>query len=86
LGVCSGANKLLTIKKTRYAASQTLVDSFKQPKQRKMDMKFGTWSAKSLYSQCIYAARELPKCKLHLMGVQQDRWDGAILLYSYYKC
>jgi exonuclease III len=49
----------------------------KQPKHRKMDMRFGTWNVRSLYTigSLKTVARELGKCKLDLVGVQQVRWE-----------
>jgi exonuclease III len=35
-------------------------------------MRFVTWNVRSLY---MAAARELRKYKLHLLGVQEVRWD-----------
>jgi exonuclease III len=40
-------------------------------------MRFSTWNVRSLYrSDSITAvARELARCKLDLVGVQEVRWD-----------
>jgi exonuclease III len=40
-------------------------------------MKFGTWNVRSLYTagSLTAAARELGRCKLDLVGVQEVRWD-----------
>jgi hypothetical protein len=40
-------------------------------------MRFGTWNVRSLYRSGIFtaAARELATYKLHLVGVQEVRWD-----------
>jgi len=48
-----------------------------RPKQRKRDMRFGTWNVRSLYRarSCTAAARELARYKLDLLGVQEVRWD-----------
>jgi exonuclease III len=42
-----------------------------------MDMKFGTWNVRSLYriGSLKTVARELGKCKLDLVGVQEVRWE-----------
>jgi exonuclease III len=42
-----------------------------------MDMRFGTWNVRSLYSSGSLktVARELGHCKLDLVGVQEVRWD-----------
>jgi len=47
------------------------------PKQRKKDMRFGTWNVRSLYraGSLTAAARELSRYKLDLVGVQEVRWD-----------
>jgi hypothetical protein len=38
---------------------------------------FGTWNVRSLYKSgsLTAAARELPKCKLDLVGAQEIRWE-----------
>jgi hypothetical protein len=40
-------------------------------------MRFGTWDVRSLYrsGSLKTVARELGKCKLDLVGVQEVRWD-----------
>jgi hypothetical protein len=42
-----------------------------------MDMRFGTWKARSLYraGSLITVVEEISKYKLDLMGVQEVRWD-----------
>jgi hypothetical protein len=52
-------------------STRTLV----QPKQRKRDMRFGTWNVRSLYraGSCTAAARELARKQLGLVGVQEVR-------------
>jgi len=46
-------------------------------KQRKKDMRFGAWNARSLHSAGSFtaAARELGRYKLDLVGMQEVRWD-----------
>jgi len=43
------------------------------------DMRFSTWNVRSLYirrsGSLATVARELARCKLHLVGVQVVRWD-----------
>jgi exonuclease III len=41
-----------------------------------MDMRFGTWNVRSLYSTCSLktVAREVGKYKLDLLGLQEVRW------------
>jgi len=41
------------------------------------EMIFGTWNVRSLYraGSVTAAARELARCKLDLVGVQEVRWD-----------
>jgi len=48
-----------------------------QPKQRKRDMRFGTWNIRSLYraGSLTTAASELARYKLDIVGVQEVRWD-----------
>jgi exonuclease III len=42
-----------------------------------MDMRFSTWNVRSLYRRGSLktVARELGKCKLDLVGVQEVRWE-----------
>ena len=42
-------------------------------------MRFGTWNVRSLYraGSLTTAARELPRYKLDLVGVQEVRWDNG---------
>jgi exonuclease III len=42
-----------------------------------MNMRFGTWNVRSLYRSGSFktVARELGKHTLHLVGVQEVRWD-----------
>jgi hypothetical protein len=44
-----------------------------------MDMIFGTWNVRSLYraGSLMTVSRELARCKLHLVGVQEVRWEGS---------
>jgi exonuclease III len=51
----------------------------KRPKQKKMDMRFGTWNVKSVYRAGFLraVAEEISKYKLDLVGVQEVRWDGG---------
>ena len=48
-----------------------------RPKQRKRDMRFGTWNFRSLCRAGSFtaAARELARYKLDLVGIQEVRWD-----------
>jgi hypothetical protein len=57
---------------------QTWTDSFdERPKLKKMDMRFGTRNVRSLYmaGSLRSVVEEISKYKLHLMGVQEVRWD-----------
>jgi exonuclease III len=44
-----------------------------------MDMRFGTWNARSLYraGSLKTVSRELARYKLDLVGVQEVRWEGS---------
>jgi hypothetical protein len=44
-----------------------------------MDMRFGLWNVRNLYrvGSLITVSRELSRCKLHLAGVQEVRWEGG---------
>jgi len=59
-----------------------------RPKQRKRDMRFGTWNVRSLYRGGSFtaAARELVRYKFDLVGVQRVRWDreGTVRAGDYY--
>jgi hypothetical protein len=60
--------------------------SLARTKHRKMVMSFGTWNGGSLYSigSLKTVGRELEKCKLDLVGVQEVKWEkGGIELYSF---
>ena len=54
---------------------RTWIETFLRPKERKMDMRFGTWKVRSLYRLRFLtaASRELVRYKLELVGVQE--WD-----------
>jgi hypothetical protein len=45
----------------------TWTDTLVRPKQRKRDMRFGTWNVRSLYRA---VARALARCKLDLVGIE----------------
>jgi exonuclease III len=51
----------------------------KGPKQRNMDMRFGTWNIRSLYrvGSIITVSRELSRYRLDLVGVQKGRWEDS---------
>jgi hypothetical protein len=44
-----------------------------------MDMSFGTWNDRSMYrtGSLRTVTKEISKCKLDLVGVQEVRWDGG---------
>jgi exonuclease III len=44
-----------------------------------MDMRFGTWNVRSMYSAGSLRAveEEISQYKLDLVGVQEVRWDGG---------
>jgi hypothetical protein len=51
----------------------------KQPKQKKMDITFGTWNIRNMYraGSLRAVAEEISKYKLDLVRVQEVRWDGG---------
>jgi hypothetical protein len=51
----------------------------KRPKRKKMDMRFGTWNVRSMYTAGLLGAvaEEISKYKLDLVGVREVRWDGG---------
>jgi exonuclease III len=55
------------------------MESLEQPKQQKMDMRFGTWNVRSFYrsGSLKTVSRELAKYKLDLVGIQEVRWDDS---------
>jgi hypothetical protein len=59
---------------------QTSMDSLdKRPKWRNMDIRFGTWNVRSLYrvGSLVTGSKELSKCRLDSVGVQEVRWEGV---------
>jgi hypothetical protein len=42
-------------------------------------MRFGTWNVRSLYraGSLKTVSRELARCKLGLVGVQEVKWEGG---------
>ena len=50
-------------------------DPLVRPEQIKTEMRFGTWNVRSLYRADSHtaAARELARCMLDLVGVQEVR-------------
>jgi hypothetical protein len=51
----------------------------KRPKRLNMDMRFRLWSVRSLYRSGSLMAilRQLARCKLDLVGVQEVRWEDG---------
>jgi hypothetical protein len=49
----------------------------KGTKLRKTGMRFGTWNLRSLHrvGSLMTIAKELLKCKLYVVGMQDVRWD-----------
>jgi hypothetical protein len=59
---------------------RTWTDSLdKRPKLWNMDMRFGTWNVRNLYrvGSLMTVSRELARYELHLVGVQEVRWEGG---------
>ena len=81
LGVGRGANNSSPLKfiLLRNIHRQSLGPGliFWYDKQRKRDMRFGTWNVRSLYraGSLMAAVTELARYKLDLVGVQEARWD-----------
>jgi exonuclease III len=50
----------------------------KGPKQRNMNMRFGTWNVRRLYTvgSLMTVLRELSRYRLDLVGMQEVRWEG----------
>jgi hypothetical protein len=51
----------------------------KHIKRLNMDMRFGSWNVWSLYmaGSLMTVSSELSKYKLHLVGVQEVKWEGG---------
>jgi hypothetical protein len=59
---------------------RTWTDSMdKRPKQKKMDMRFGTWNVRSMYraGSLRVVGEDISIYKLDLVRVQEVRWDGS---------
>ena len=56
---------------------RTWTDALVRPKQCKRDLRFGTWTVRSLYRSgyLTTAARELARYKLDLVSAPEVRWD-----------
>jgi exonuclease III len=54
-----------------------MVSLEKLSNRRKMDMIFGTWNVRSMYSAGSLRAvvEEISRCKVDLVGIQEVRWD-----------
>ena len=56
-------------------------------RRRQREMKLWTWNGRSFYSAGSFkaAARELGRCKLDVVGVQEVRWDkgGSVTAGDY---
>jgi hypothetical protein len=84
LGVGCGANNTSLFKIKFHTKNQTETrtwrDSlYKRPKRLNMDMRFGLQNVRSLYSagSLTTVSRELVRYMLHLVGVQEVRWEGC---------
>ena len=62
--------------KHSYSKSRSRSDTLVRKKQRKRDMRCGTWNVRDLYraGSLIAAARVLARYKLDLVGVKEIRW------------
>jgi hypothetical protein len=58
----------------------------KQPKQWNTNIRFGLWNVRSLYrvGSLMTVSRELSRCKLDLVGVQEVRWEGGGTEYTFF--
>jgi hypothetical protein len=56
----------------------------KQPKQRNMDTRFGTWNIRSQYrtGSLMTVSRELSRYRLDLVGVQEVKWEGSGTIHA----
>ena len=71
--------KTYQVTKHKQVKPRTWTDTLERRKQRKRDMRCGTWNVRSLYrvGSLTAAARELARYKLDLVGVQEVRWDNG---------
>ena len=48
-----------------------------KPKQWKRDLRFCAWNVRSLYrvGSLTVTVMELARCKIDLVGLQEDMWD-----------
>ena len=71
----------------RIVVLRTRTDPLVRPQQWKTDMRFGTWSVRSLYrsGSLIKVARELARCKLDLLGIEEVRWGKGEIYYFLWK-
>ncbi len=69
--------KMYHVRNQLYSKHRSWKFSLVRPKQRKRDMRCGTWNVTSLYrvGSLTAAARELGRYKLDLVGVQEIMWD-----------
>jgi hypothetical protein len=49
----------------------------KRLKLRNMDIRFSTWNSLYRAGSLVTVSKELSKYKLHLVGVQEVRWEGS---------
>ena len=67
---------------------RTWTDTLVLPKQRKTDMRFGTWKVRSLcrVASLIAAARELTRYNLDLVDMEVRRHNGVTVRAGDYNC
>ena len=65
--------KMYLVTKYSETKPQSWTDTLVRPKQRKQDMRFGTWNGRSLYraGSLMAAASELARYKLDLVGCRR---------------
>ena len=77
LGTKQSGSKILHHTDLRGRGWGRLPEEASRVRQRKRDIRVGTWNVRSLYraGSITVAARELARYKLDLVGVQEARWD-----------
>jgi hypothetical protein len=62
---------------TRISEGGVFLKKVSRSRKRNRDILLGTWNVRSLYraGSLMASARELARYKLHLVGVQEMRWD-----------
>ena len=63
---------------TRISGGECFIEEVSRSRKRNRDILLGTWNVRNPYraGALMAAARELPRYKLYLVGVQEVRWEN----------